>query len=187
MSKPQQYGFGFIPTESQHHFKVHLAEARSPVRISEHFSFSTDENVSAEQYSEHPEGQVKIVLSREKWKAICDDVRASFNIRLKKYGLKSARWKKDTVYVGRLLGKELVLLCWAIEDADPSTIPTALLNWGGLEQEERWWLYSMANAATGHYEKGRNRGWRKAIRFALTENPALSDQRTQEQFRLFSD
>lgn len=30
----------------------------------------------------------------------------------------------------------------------------------------------MTNAATGHALNGRNRGWRKAVRFALTENPA---------------
>ena len=44
-------------------------------------------------------------------------------------------------------------------------------NWQGLAPEERWWLYTMANAATGHALAGRNKGWRKAIRFALTENP----------------
>jgi hypothetical protein len=30
----------------------------------------------------------------------------------------------------------------------------------------------MTNAATGHALHGKGRGWRKAVRFALTENPA---------------
>ena len=60
---------------------------------------------------------------------------------------------------------------------DPGTIPTAIRNWLGLAQEERWWLYSMTNAATGHAASGRNRGWRKAIRYALTENPVFETQR----------
>ena len=46
-------------------------------------------------------------------------------------------------------------------------------NWLGLVPEERWWLYTMTNAATGHAVNGRNKGWRKAVRFALTENPVM--------------
>lgn len=48
-------------------------------------------------------------------------------------------------------------------------------NWLGLVPEERWWLYTMTNAATGHAIKGRNKGWRKAVRFALTENPVVEN------------
>jgi hypothetical protein len=52
-------------------------------------------------------------------------------------------------------------------------------NWLGLKPEERWWLYTMTNAATGHALRGRNRGWRKALRFALTENPVPEGRYTQ--------
>ena len=31
----------------------------------------------------------------------------------------------------------------------------------------------MTNAATGHALHGKNTGWRKAVRFALTENPVV--------------
>ena len=73
--------------------------------------------------------------------------------------------------MSRILGKELVLLAWSIEDADPTLIPVAVKNWMGLAPEERWWLYTMTNAATGHAVSGRGKGWRKAVRYALTENP----------------
>ena len=53
-------------------------------------------------------------------------------------------------------------------------ISTAVRNWLGLVPEERWWLYTMTNASTGHAVNGRGKGWRKAVRFALTENP-ISD------------
>ena len=33
---------------------------------------------------------------------------------------------------------------------------------------------TMTAAATGHALHGRGRGWRKAVRFALTENPVAS-------------
>jgi hypothetical protein len=39
-----------------------------------------------------------------------------------------------------------------------------------LAPEERWWLYTMTAAQTGHHAQ-KNRGWRKAVRAALTENP----------------
>ena len=52
--------------------------------------------------------------------------------------------------------------------------------------EERWWLYTMTNAATGHAVQGRNKGWRKAVRYSLTENP-ISDYSPAHRIVLFKD
>ena len=84
------------------------------------------------------------------------------------------------------LGKELCILCWAVEDASPDDIPNALHNWEALAPEERWWLYTMTNAATGHAINGRGKGWRKALRYALTENPVSEGliQRRLAEFEL---
>ena len=112
------------------------------------------------------DARFRATLPREKWDAVADDVRVEFNRRLKKQGLPSGRWKRGDNPVARLLGKELTLLAWAVEDADPALIPTAIKNWQGLAPEERWWLFTMTNAATGHVLHGRNKGWRKAVRFA---------------------
>jgi hypothetical protein len=84
--------------------------------------------------------------------------------------MRSARWKTGPNPVARLLGKELVLLAWAIENADPALAGVAVENWRGLAPEERWWLYTMTAAQTGHHSKHQI-GWRKAVRYALTENP----------------
>ncbi|OQA08275.1 MAG: hypothetical protein BWY65_01547 [Firmicutes bacterium ADurb.Bin373] len=70
---------------------------------------------------------------------------------------------------GKLFGKEMMVLLWGIEDCDPSVIPTAIRNWKGLMPEERWWLYTMTNASTGHMKD--KKGWRVALRYALCENP----------------
>jgi len=75
------------------------------------------------------------------------------------------------------LGKEMVLLLWAIEDSDPKLIPVAIKNWQGLSREERWWLFTMTNAVTGQADD--KRGWRKAIRYALTENPIDDEKHKQ--------
>jgi hypothetical protein len=84
----------------------------------------------------------------------------------------------------------LVLLAWAIEDAELASVETAVKNWRGFAPEERWWLYTMTNAATGHAIRGRNKGWRKAVRYALTENPVSEtdvEEREQMDFGLFRD
>ena len=54
---------------------------------------------------------------------------------------------------------------------DESLIPNVIANWTGLEPEERWWLYTTVNATFTRTETGKDRGWRKAIRIAFSENP----------------
>lgn len=165
--------FGFDPAESASHFLVNVpVSAQAPVDISEHLSWDPEHVIDSIHYGvERADGQVRSRLARQKWNEIADIVRAEFNSRLKSRGKRPGRWKAGLNAVSRLLGKELVVLVWAIEDADPALIGTAVANWQGLAPEERWWLYTMTAAATGNYVTGRNRGWRKALRYALTENP----------------
>lgn len=180
--------FGFDPRESQHHFLVQIPRGnQANVEISEHFEWDELPGSSKVTMSlEKEEGQLRIALPRVKWDDISNDLAKEFNQRLRRQGQKPGKWKSGENIVGRLFGKELVLLAWAIEDADRAQIPLAVRNWLGLVPEERWWLYTMAAAATGHFQAGRGRGWRKAVGIALTENPiALSDERrTPDFFRL---
>lgn len=171
--KPSCQGFGFCPDESTHHFLVTIpASNREDVLISEHFTWDAISAATPPTFAVgEPEGKLRVLLPRIKWDTIADHVRVEFNQRLKRDGLKSGSWKTGTNPVSRLLGKELVLLAWAIEEADPALTATAIKNWLGLVPEERWWLYTMTCAATGHAIQGRNKGWRKAVRYALTENP----------------
>jgi hypothetical protein len=165
--------FGFNPTECVAHFLVSIpAGTTQPVEISEHFSWNPASSDRAGHYGEGREdGQVRCRLPRQKWNDVADAVRTEFNARLRRTAQKPGRWKTGGNLVSRLFGKELTLLAWAIEDADPALTKTAIANWQGLTPEERWWLYTMTAAATGNFQTGRNRGWRKAVRFALTENP----------------
>ncbi len=146
---------------------------------------------SAHLASERDDGQIRCRLARGKWNEVAEVVRAEFNLRLRKMGHKPGKWKTGYNPVSRLFGKELTLLAWAIEDADPGLTNTAVANWQGLAPEERWWLYTMTAAATGNAVTGRNRGWRKAVRFALTENPVSARPSDQPQipefFRLVCD
>lgn len=182
MAKIKEHiGFGFDPSESKHHFLVIIPKtATSKVLIYERFDWGNEEEDTdkiaelnlfdaPEQKIDQRFDRLKCELSRAKWKEIEADVKKEFNQRLKSYGQKAAAWKQGQNALQRLLGKELTLLCWAIEDCDIKVIPTAIKNWQGLKPEERWWLYTMTNASTG--EAHTKYGWRTAIRYALTENP----------------
>lgn len=164
--------FGFDPLESHHHFLLDIPQGNdAPIKISEHLNWDDVLGSSPVSSGAIQDGQIRVILSRIKWNAIADELRTQFNLRLKKQGRKSGSWRIGANLLRRDLGKELVLLAWVIEDADPALISTAIVNWKGLVPEERWWLYTQTAAATGHGISGRGRGWRKAVRFALTENP----------------
>src|SRR5688572_12733793 len=119
--------FGFNPAQAASHFLVHIpAGATLPVDISEHLSWDAERVAdSVHLAGEREDGQVRCRLARTKWNDIAEVVRAEFNLRLRKLGHKSGKWRAGHNAVSRLLGKELTLLAWAIEDADPALIQTA--------------------------------------------------------------
>src|SRR6202030_1171268 len=115
-----------------------------------------------------PETVLRCEAGRAVWDAISPEARAEFNRRLKAEGKPAGRWGAEETAVQRLLGKELLVLLLAVEQADvtPEEIAVAIRNWLGLKPEERWWLYTMTAAATGlSHQQGM--GWRSALRHAL--------------------
>ena len=115
-----------------------------------------------------PETILRCELPRATWDAVSGEVRAEFNRRLKVDNKPAGRWGADDTAVQRLLGKELLVLLWAIEQQNVSDEETAVAirNWLGLKPEERWWLYTMTAAATGFAHQA-GMGWRNALRDAL--------------------
>ena len=169
--------FGFQPDDTEHHFLVYIKQGGDDVYFFEQFSYAPDMDFTALSFGIAGAGSTcRCLLHKVKWDLIANDVRAEFNRRLKDLNLKTAVWKHGFNYLHRLFGKEIMVLAWAIEDADPGTVPLAIQNWLGLKPEERWWLYTITNAATGHALKDKGKGWRKALRYALTENPATADR-----------
>jgi len=186
--KKDSIGFGFNPSESRHHFLVVIPKTvTANVLIYERFDWDNEDLNPKKPASEKPTletsrqkidqrfDRLKCELSKKKWKKIESTLRTEFSNRLREYGQKTATWKIGQTLVHRLFGKELTLLCWAIEDCDIRVIPVAVKNWQGLKPEERWWLYTMTNASTG--EVHTKYGWRTAIRYALTENPVTDKHR----------
>ena len=119
-----------------------------------------------------PEPVTKVTLDAYRWGRVAEAVAGEFNRRLRAGGNPAGRWLKGETVLAAHFGKELTLLAWAIEEIDPTVLPSMLANWLGLAPEERWWLYTTINAtATATAPPDPGRGWRKAIRIAFAENP----------------
>lgn len=155
----QTLGFGVPATSDPHHFKIIIPKGNTGrVQISEYLGLqaqSADLSVID-----------RVLLERSRWTIIRAEVQRAFNVRLKAHNLKTSAWKVGENPVDRLLGKELCVLAWGVEDMDMDKIPVAVRNWLALRPEERWWLFGMTAISTGGVKDG-NKGWRLALRHAL--------------------
>ena len=174
--KKDYIGFGYNPKESDNYFYVNIPEEKSgEIEIYERFHWDEDNQIIKKQ------DILKLRVPRYKWVKIVDDVTKEFNVRLKADKKGTSKFKVGGTPIEKLYGKEMMVLLWGIENNDPSGIPTAVRNWLGLQPEERWWLYTMTNASTGGIND--SKGWRKALRYALCENPV--EEANQMSFKQF--
>lgn len=180
MTEKQFYiDFG-APTEyGAHVFRVEIPPARNgEVYIVEDYGLKGGEKGL-------PYDEVRVVLNRQVWAAIAETARKNFNDRLKTKKLLTGRWRvgagKEAVKVDRLLGKELCVLAWAAERAEEDMLPVICSKWNALRPEERWWLFAMTVAEAG-LANDAERGWRKALMFALSDGRA--DEKPEKRRRL---
>ena len=174
LKKPAN-SFGFDPEECQHHFLVRIPNIKNndnDIKVFERYTWdNADRNdqetdiISNDLVNPHE----KVVISREKWEAVKAVIENTLNATLKKTGRKLGKFMNGNNAVERLLGKEMMVLLWAIEGCKVDVVPNAIANWQALSREERWWLFTMTNATTG--TSNDRRGWRMALRYALTDNP----------------
>ncbi len=175
-------GLGFLPDEARHGFLVDVPKgsgANDIICITEHRGDDLDQLGSRTVAPPSPnDPSLRVVINRIRWQLLAPAFWEEANRRLRANGLPQCKFQKNPskpVPVHPSLGKELCILCWAVEDASPDDIPNALRNWEALAPEERWWLYTMTIATTGQaMQKGI--GWRKALRAAIADNPFVKGE-----------
>ncbi|MDU4000627.1 anti-phage-associated DUF3780 domain-containing protein [Escherichia coli] len=154
--------FGAPPEFGMHHFYVEIPAApRDAVVIYEDYGFDGED-------SRRETVECRLILARELWTKIRDDVRRDFNARLKIKKQSSGTWSTGKVKLDRFLGRELCVLGWAAEHASPDECLVICQKWLALRPEERWWLYSKTAAEAGRDDQTQ-RGWRKALYCALSD------------------
>lgn len=175
-------GLGFLPEEARHGFLIDIPRGISSVDkicITEHRGNDLDRlGVRSADAPSPNDPSLRVVIDRHRWNVLASGFWEEANRRLRANGLPAFKLQKNPrkpVPVHPSLGKELCILCWAVEDASPDDIPNALRNWEALAPEERWWLYTMTVATTGQaMQKGI--GWRKALRAAIADNPFVKGE-----------
>ena len=172
-------GLGFLPEEARHGFVIDISRTGKgdPVFIAELRGQDLDR---WEQLAdiEQTNPALRVAITRERWLELAPAFWEEANRRLRANGLPAHKLQKSSakpVPVHASLGKELCILCWAVEDAPLDDIPNAIRNWEALAPEERWWLFTMTVATTGQAAQ-RGLGWRKALRDALADNPFVKGE-----------
>jgi len=175
-------GIGFLPAEARHGFLIDIPKGSGSsdlICITEHRGAELDQlGVRAQGLLSPTDPSLRVMIDRGRWLALAPAYWEEANRRLRANGLPLAKFYKNPgkpVPVHPSLGKELCILCWAVEEASPDDIPNALRNWEALAPEERWWLYTMTIATTGQAMQ-RGIGWRKALRAALADNPFIKGE-----------
>lgn len=175
-------GLGFAPEEARHGFLIDVPKGSAGddlVFITEHRGQDVVNLGMRPQETLAPNASnMRGIIDRTRWLVLAPAFWEEANRRLRANGLPTARFVKNPakpIPVHASLGKELCILCWAVEEASPDDIPNALHNWDALAPEERWWLYTMTVSTTGQaLQKGI--GWRKALRAALADNPFVKGE-----------
>jgi hypothetical protein len=179
---PRVVGLGFVPGEVRHGFVLHVPASQASdalVCLSEFRAQGSDDSGELPGQPPPPGApELRVAITRGRWLALAPDFWDEANRRLRANGLPPSKFVRQPtrpVPIHASLGKELCVLCWAVEDAPPEDIPNALRNWEALAPEERWWLYTMTVATTGQALQ-RGDGWRKALRAALADNPFVKGE-----------
>ena len=155
-------GFGVPNVVCPHHFVVRIPAGRSdPVVIVEDYGLDGD-TIDAKPVS-------RVIVSRDAWRVVADPLKAYLNRRLKDKINKrhpAIRFSAGDNKVERLLGHEVAVLAWAIEQADEDEARIAFTRWASHRPEELHWLYQQIVADAGRPDNEPT-GWRLAIKQAL--------------------
>lgn len=134
-------GFGCPAEMFVHHVLVTIPESRAADVL-----FEEDWGVAQ---AGGPDRLTRCALPRARWNLIANLAKQALNDRLKEQELPASRWITGENRVERLLGKEVVVLAWAVEAAEEEDVDAVAAAWAALRPEERWWLFGRVASAAG--------------------------------------
>jgi hypothetical protein len=156
--------FGVEDREEEPHFLVEVPTARSgTVRLWEVRQTVDDRLVRL------PRAE----LNRTQWEEISPTMEKEFNRQLAEDGMQPGKFRRtgETRLSLSNLGKEMMVLVWAIESIPETDLSVVRASWLQLHRIERWWLFNMTVAVNGDLNN-RGHGWRLALMYALSARPA---------------
>jgi len=157
--KPITHGFGVPNDPLPHQFLIRIPTGRAdPVEVWEDFG--------AAAVGTAAQKLCRAAVPRDTWRQVADGVKSHLNRRLKEKDLKGSRFGSGDNRVERILGRELCVLAWAVEDATPDEAAIAFTRWSSHRPEELWWLFQQIDKDGGEWDSPKT-GWRIAIRHAL--------------------
>lgn len=161
MKKIKTVDFGAYAEPGYMHFYVQVPEDKKDyVRLYEVSDFSKN-NIGIEK----ERARISLVV----FSTIADDVKEFFNARLKKEKQRTGNWHKGKVMFDRLLGRELCVLFWALEQTYPKDREdheTIVDNWKAMFDTERWLLYFRTNSHLAIFKN--TNGWYRALYHIFT-------------------
>ena len=153
------HGFGVPNRMNPHQFLVEIPKSRiENVEISEDFG--------AAALGTGVQKLNRAVIPRRVWTKVAPGLQSYLKRRLKEKQIRVSRFSTGENRIERILGREICVLAWAIEDATPEEAVIALLRWSSYRPEEMWWLFLQIDRDGGEWDSPRS-GWRGAIKQAL--------------------
>lgn len=162
VEKPITHGFGVPNSPLPHQFLVRIPLGRNdPIEVWEDFG--------AAGVGSTAQKLCRAAVPRDAWYQVAEGVKSHLNRRLKEKNLKACRFNTGDNRVERILGRELCVLAWAIEDATSDEAAIAFTRWSSHRPEELWWLFQQIDKDGGEWDSPKI-GWRVAIRHALIKD-----------------
>lgn len=158
---PHPLDFGAPATSDPYHFKAVIPESSTGrVKFSEHVGLQA---TSADSLIID-----RVLLDRRRGTAVRAKAQCAFNTCLFASGVRPGASNLGDDPVDRLVGEELCVLAWALEQIGTAKTPIAVRNGLALRPEGRWPLFGMAAiSASAFMGDGKGKGWRVPLKHAL--------------------
>ncbi|MEP3665223.1 MAG: DUF3780 domain-containing protein [Roseibium sp.] len=176
MAQEKTIGFGVKDKAWQGCFLLRVPKGRNdPIDLIEDFGISAGED--------EPQGVARCSVDRHVWRSVADGVRTYLNRRLKAKKMKVGRFMVGENKIERLLGREVSVLLYALENCTVDEAPSVFQGWSDYRPEELWWLFNQIDKSGG-YINDPQVGWRRSIKTILGERIAPETSRSRKRVNI---